>query len=627
MNVLVWGGIVIGLVMLIRGPKANPNQTNNTTKVGILAYMLGRKQGEDKEEKKEKPTAEQIERRARRRNAIRYAVVCVILFGYAMLAEWGNPYVAGIKVALLVGVFGWFHYRTTRHFVNVVRPFYLAMCHLQGGMWPIEDRPARWIRVPRGASRTGVPTLVGWFLTTERLPDWTNRFRRKLDPWADKLWPVGKSSVRVRLPKDWPATPAGMAALKTLAGYRFPGDWNMRTEMRKFRVTFVTTRPLPRKVTFPEEWIAPRVGKELTVPIGMVADDKWAFIEMEKETPHTLVAAPTGFGKTTILLVLVGWVLMQGGTVDVIDPKRVGFLELEGMPGVRVHTDVESWPKVIAEYRASMEVVYKARENGEDIDDRTKFPTRLLVIDEKGSYTEMLKAWWKSSGKKGEPPTFIDEKVILWQGRFARHFMATGAQQANGRVLHSTDERDNYGARIAAGPQSAESWRMMFGGKRQACPVLKGRAFWSNGSEPVPIQLTYVSGEQLARMAAIGAAVRKEREAAAHGADTAPAGVSPDMSKYPRTPGETPEAVPGHTTDGTTEVVAIVGVEQGAEFLHMSKDAFEKARRRNPIMGEFRIGKSPAWNVTDLREWHSKRPIAGRRVLPPTENADEASGE
>lgn len=626
MNLWVWGGIVVGLIVLFRKPKTTPNQTSESTKVGILAYMLGRKQGE-KEKPEKKPSADQIERKSRRQNVIRYASLSGIIYLFGLVSHWGSAYIVAFYVVLIVGPIAGIHYRWSRHYVNVVRPFYLAMCNLQGAMWPIDERPSRWIRVPRGASRTGVPPLVGWFLTTERLPDWTDGFRRKLDPLADMLWPIRKSEVRVRLPKEWPALPASLGALNVLAGHRFPGEWTTRTELRKFRVTFAPTRPLPRKVPFPDEWIAPDAGKELSVPIGMVAGNKWAFIEMEKETPHTLVAAPTGFGKTTILLVLVGYVLMQGGTVDVIDPKRVGFLELEGMPGVRIHTDVESWPKVVAEYRASMERVYQARENGGDIDDRAEFPTRLLVIDEKGSYTEMLKAWWKSSGKKGEPPTFIDEKVILWQGRFARHFMATGAQQANGRVLHSTDERDNYGARIAAGPQSAESWRMMFGGKRQACPVLKGRAFWSNGTEPMPIQLTYVTADQLGRMAAIGAAVRKERQAAAYGAETVPAGVSPDMSGHAATPGETAARVPGQPTEDAAEVVAIVGVEEGAEFLHMSKDAFEKARRRTPIKGEFRVGRSPAWNVTDLREWHSKRPIAGRRTLPPTEVITEASGE
>jgi hypothetical protein len=95
------------------------------------------------------------------------------------------------------------------------------------------------------------------------------------------------------------------------------------------------------------------------------------------------------------------------------------------------------------------------------------------------------------------------------------------------------------------------------------------------------------------------------------------------------------DPVPGQPVDRDTpetgkadpaKAPVIVGLDSAAGYLNMSPDAFTQARKRDPIPGETREGRRPAWNVIDLREWHSQRPIAGKRVIPPTVVKD-ASGE
>ncbi|MEU9397721.1 FtsK/SpoIIIE domain-containing protein [Streptomyces sp. NPDC048324] len=478
---------------------------------------------------------------------------------------------------------------------------------------------------------------------------------REHSGWADVLWPVGRAKVGVRLPKDMNATGDLLTLIQRLVESRFPGQWVMQSNTRKFRLTFAPTKPIPSLVSLPDQWIqSAKKSKEFSVPIGMVDDKTWSFIELESETPHTLVAGATGSGKTVTITMLIAWVLLHGGIVDVIDPKRVGFadhrkgkIDLRGLPNVRIHTDPESWEYVVTEYKQSMDRVYSDLEAGADIDDRFIYPTRLLVIDEKGAYTRAMRSHWKRKGGKGIPPAFDFEDDILQQGRFARHFLAVGAQQANAYVLRSTDARFNYGAKIGAGPQDAMSWRMLFGGKRQPTPVLKGRGFWSNGAEPVPIQLTYITQEQVQRMAFIGNALRRqwleERTAetlvyppageAPTEALTAPVGTVPVHRDTVPVPGETAASVPvQRDTEPAPVSVVLVGLAAAAEYLNTTIGALTAARKRNPIPGEMRQGNQPAWNVVDLREWHSKRPRAGAKQLDPTEvilskGEDKASGE
>ncbi|MFE9484634.1 hypothetical protein ACFYNM_39405 [Streptomyces spororaveus] len=55
----------------------------------------------------------------------------------------------------------------------------------------------------------------------------------------------------------------------------------------------------------------------------------------------------------------------------------------------------------------------------------------------------------------------------------------------------------------------------------------------------------------------------------------------------------------------------IIGIQAGADYLGMSKDNFERSRRRRPIQGEQRDGIQPAWTGLVLNEWRAQAPRAG----------------
>lgn len=246
------------------------------------------------------------------------------------------------------------------------------------------------------------------------------------------------------------------------------------------------------------------------VPYGVGKDGKWLHADLTGTTPHVLISAPTGWGKTSFISIFVAWIAGRGGTVDICDPKRIGYLDtFSNIPNVRIRTSIETMTDAIMTFRDDMLERYRLREEqGANIEDREQYPVRLLVMDEMGSLIAMMKQYYDEIKERGDPknpPWLSAIMMILWQGRYAGFHVITGAQQANAQVLINSDARDQYGLKIAAGPTSHNAWGMMFGpGTPTVNPGQgKGRAVAGVGPELQPVQLAVIDPEQ-ARALALG---------------------------------------------------------------------------------------------------------------------------
>ena len=590
-------------------------------------------------------------REERERSAVKWfcasVALCAATFGVGVWLKYQNLTTYGLEGLAVLTAGWWTWYLTSRHNHTVVIPLYEAMASYTG--WDPDDRADKWLKVPRRAARTGPPAFVLWCLTVGEksrfTPRWLKRLRTAVTPAVGRLWPVGGATVRVKFPRAWTGSSEQTAKIGELVSRRLPGDWSATYDFRKFRATFKVRKPLPTMLAF-DIGAKPEMHK---IPLGVIAEDKWFRSDETDVAPHGMVSASTGFGKTTILMIPAAWTLYHGGFVYWGDVKRSrSLMQIKGAPGLSIAMDVENIAEMIHEFYVSMNSYYEAQANGEDITDETKWPSKLLVLDELPSLREMLRMWWKvkNQGKRaGDPPAFNELKMILTQGREANHRVWAGVQQASKDVMGTSLERDMYACKIAAGPQSNESWRMMFGGRRETVALVKGRAILGYGPTKHVIQLARITENQFRGMASQGEIIRAERlrstvadhvpvvpprpTYAPHAAETA-VGV-PGQSPVSPTPrlrlvkDETPSDQGVYAENPTSEDVPgqvdpalIVGIKAGAEFLGMTESAFERARKRATIDGETRDGRSPAWTPQQLREWHAQRPIAGSRDLPPT---------
>lgn len=381
-----------------------------------------------------------------------------------------------------------------------------------------DDVPAtEWVELP--AVRV-VWDPIEW---PERFSSWAARWPRAWSLLNKLRRPVvhipledDDARIVVHHPDTFAGDPVRQTRVKDLVTNRTAGEWAGEWAHEQLAVIFRHPTRLPSDVLYDVDEVA-RYGVT-EVPIGKGRDRGWETIKLKDLTPHVVVAASTGWGKTVTLNVICAHVLSRGARVTILDPKRIGFVTaFRDHPQVSLRTNVDSQVGGIAEFLAEMERRYVLIEQYPHIKDDPElyFQPYFLVEDEKGSLTAAIRAWWKKQGEKGTPQPILDQKVILWQARAAGMHVITAAQQANLDVFIDSDGRDQYMYRIASGPQTRSSWTMLFPGTaKMRVAVKKGRAVIGEGPNHVKeVQLARITEREAAAIAMAGVDIaRKENE-------------------------------------------------------------------------------------------------------------------
>lgn len=416
----------------------------------------------------------------------------------------------------------------------------------------------------------------------------------------------------------------------------------------------------PEQVTWRKKGALPQMvdyaGHDDPVNVLRVAkrgNGEWVTVDLATETPHGFVTAPTRQGKSSVTRHASAHTRSKGALVEYLDPKSLSALDaFDGVPGVRLHTDMESMLWAFEEFYTSMLGVEKAIKAGAKIED---FPVRVMVIDEFGSFITMAQQYHKRRKKRGVEQHDLalqdQHSQIAWRGGQTRHWLVAGAHQPRLDLFGSTDVRSQYGWRIMLGQFSRSSWVTTFGyaKKMHWNSMIKGRGIVGVGESEEQMfeaQITYMD-DQAARDLALSGPTPPDWYANAH----LPPWVTPDVLKeadevagvsrlsHPGTdPGyagstddHVPEDVPpegdpgppqrtiavnsageaSETSANSPEKAAsdeseadsvpvdnvvpisdeiIVGIAAAAEYLGMSKTAFVRARKpdRTPIPGEKR---------------------------------------
>ncbi|MGA4844715.1 FtsK/SpoIIIE domain-containing protein [Streptomyces sp. G45] len=138
--------------------------------------------------------------------------------------------------------------------------------------------------------------------------------------------------------------------------------------------------------------------------------------------PHLLIAGGTGSGVSSALRLITAHTVAVGGTVDVIDPRRVSLAEFEDVPGVRITKDPAAFAAQIEAFHAEMQRRFEQSASG---------PRRILAVDD---LTASL-AWLRRS----EGPALRNTVRLLGEVAFAGR--AAGMHLALGRVDRGTLRR------------------------------------------------------------------------------------------------------------------------------------------------------------------------------------------
>jgi hypothetical protein len=267
-------------------------------------------------------------------------------------------------LAIAGGAGSWPRFQRWRYERRVTRPVYLQLCQYLGT--DQGDRPGRWLDIPDGFA--------------------------------------GDQDARVTLayPVAWNPDTAKQGHIDEVIRRHLGGD--LACSFGPYQATW-THPPAP-----PE--LAPFDGYDLPahkIHMATLAGGRKWVADLQDEEPHLFIAAGTGGGKTATASIPAAHVRANGWLVDIIDPKRRSYISrktgrdvLVGVPGIRVHTDIESMMWALEEFFPSMLGVNIAV--GAHTNWPSAFPQRLLVIDEFGTFAAMAERMHRRSHARAPRP-------------------------------------------------------------------------------------------------------------------------------------------------------------------------------------------------------------------------------
>lgn len=308
--------------------------------------------------------------------------------------------------------------------------------------------------------------------------------------------------VAIHYPVGWDADSTRQKHIGELMGRHIGADWDVTWGRLEATWRRLPTPPdlVPWADLHPERYPLAKV------PMGVDARGRSVVFDMEQESPHVLFTAPTGHGKSSTLRLPATHTRVNGGLVDIIDFKLMSFTRsLEGLSGVRVHTNIESAVWALSEYYVSMTAAYEAIKAG--LLDPADVSPRLLLIDEFDSLMSMVADWWAAycaarKMRAGQPPFLQAWKFVLWQGRQAEHRMVVGVHTPEAKLFNprgsGTAIKNNFGSRLLLGQVSDTKWRQTFDSEPRVPfdQTHNGRGVVNLGKGAEELQVGWLSEEE-----------------------------------------------------------------------------------------------------------------------------------
>jgi len=535
------------------------------------------------------------------RGALRVAAV-----GSVMAADYlwrrGAPYGAdaisvaaaagaGVLCVGLLALVGAWLLAEWWHYMRWIRPLHLAL--FDAGGWPEGKRPGSWLRVPRDFAH-------------------------------------GRDGVVVMLPPTFAGRPSerqfiAQAVREKLGLGDVSDNWVLRG-----RHSYVQFRPRqrpPDKAPFADPAVRGMVEKaKASAPlIGLTHGNRAVAVDLDSESPHVLLSAGTGGGKSSTIRAVAAQLIHHGALCWVMDAKRHSHSWLRQVPGVRYFRDIGEI------HAALIELGKEGRRRNLafddiDIDDAApQFPRLVVICEELNATTSMLKQYWHNNRESGDQPTspaIMALGQLLFMGRAVRIHVLAVAQLATAKDLGGPEQRENYAVRILA-RYTANAWKMLVP-ECTFTPSTRhpGRAQVCIGGTATETQVLFMTPHEARDWALVGRQQTLIDDAAAR--PLTPAGVA--ASRAVATTAFLGEAggtvaLPGadvardtEPADGDGGPVAVslseASKDRGEAVVDLRLDALRQASRRDP---EFpapvgRRGQARLYDPEALQRWQRNRP-------------------
>lgn len=358
-----------------------------------------------------------------------------------------------------------------------------------------------------------------------------------------------------------------------------------------------TPRP-PAKVYFAEQLDAVKVARESAPLIGIGPKGALISVDLDAESPHILVSASTGGGKSVITRTMGSQMLHNGAQMAILDFKRISHRWAKDLPNVTYCRDIEEIHDTL------VSLGYEGHRRNKIADDwdgpegeEPVGPRIALLVEEANATIGKLKKYWMTVRTKDDPresPAIEALREILFMGRAVKMNVLLVAQSATAAALGGPEVRECFATRILA-RYTQNAWRMLV---PEVSPIPRstrhiGRAQVVLGGVAMETQVMFLTPQEAAEWATSGV--------------VAPPPVT--SRDIPRTP-LTWENTVTDECDVTPELVLIQGgrvsLAQAARegVVPMSADALRQAKRRDP---NFPVGEGGRWTPEELQHWYGER--------------------
>lgn len=180
--------------------------------------------------------------------------------------------------------------------------------------------------------------------------------------------------------------------------------------------------------------------------VGIASQNESVVADLEADSPHLLVSASTGGGKSALVKFIVAQGLNRGGRTVVLDYKRSSHGWAKNIPGVTYCMEVEH----IHDALVNLATEAERRNVASDDPDADIGPRIWIVVEELNATIGKLQKYWARTRDKSDPkpsPAIDALHDILYMGRTAKYTVVAIGQMLTARALGGPEARECFSLR------------------------------------------------------------------------------------------------------------------------------------------------------------------------------------
>lgn len=516
---------------------------------------------------------------------------------YGLVAAPGLTVVCSLTAAVLgLCVASWRGYvavRDWRHVHRWVRPLHEALAPKLG--IPEAVKPQEWLSVPRGFAK------------------------------------MDSTEIALRLPRNF--TPSGEAQkfiAETISGKLALEEIRVHFEMPGVpRAVATTSVPPPARVGINE--LRPLIdAASATQPVmGIGRNRKTVNADLDADSPHILISAGSGGGKSVLARTLMAQGMRNGDVVLILDIKRISHSWAKGMPNVRYCRTIEEIHNGLVSLTPEIDrrndlVDTQTDENG-DLPDNVNIGPRLwIVCEEMNATANRLAAYWRKIKEKEDPavsPAIEALNDVLFMGRALKMNVIAIAQMMSARTLGGPEARENFATRCLT-RYTVNAWRMLVPEVWPMPAKSKHVGRWQivSGGTAHETQVGFLSPAETREMALSGVVTPFPDLAGSARARTWPVAAltGSQADSDPHTLGNDPVSLTGPVLRVVREP-RLVGLREAVEsgVVSISLAAIRRARADDPEFPAEHEARGPEklYVADELSRWEANRERGGKKAV------------